>query len=357
MSQTLEQWMKFFYITGTSVKVYFDKSLLFILSVASICFYVIAIVAAVVFFDYDGISKTNKNVKLLLILSALAVCFGVCLAIFTVILKAKVEQKFWETVSEVEDTFERLLGEFFLCGRFNKIFGLKFIVVISYILAEFPVIFSLFLNENGKALASVLILVIFKTILRIFLIKYTFYVDVLHVCLKNIEAKMQKRGQMRLRDLRILKKAYNLCWQLSSMIEDIFGWGMVYIIVLRLCSSVFESHNLYKEIAKGRINLVGIVPLLMNITEIFIPATTCQKCVETTNSIVHCAFSINSPAFHGEVEDFIRQTTHERIKFEPKTFFVVNHGLIVGVSIDLINCFDKNFTKLIALDNCNDCLL
>lgn len=150
---------------------------------------------------------------------------------------------------------------------------------------------------------------------------------------KTLSNDCCKRQYIRLGDLRILKKAYNLCRLLSLMIEDIFGWGIVYLTVLRLGSSMFQSHTLYKEIAKGRINFKAIVPLFMNIVEIFIPATTCRKCVDTTKLIVHSAFSINLPAFHVDVEDFVRQTMHQRIKFEPKTFFVINQELVVGVSI------------------------
>jgi hypothetical protein len=209
MSQTLQQWMKFFYITGTSVKVFFDDSLLSILTATSLCLYIAAIAGAFVFFDYDSISEASSNVKLLLIFFRWIIWFGTKLVVFTVVMKTKVEREFWETVSEVENIFKRQLREDFICGRFNKVCGFKIITVTTFILCELPVIFSLFLNENGKVLTSVLILVIFKTILRIFHVKYTFYVDVLHVCLKNIESKLQKREKMRLEDLKILKKAYN----------------------------------------------------------------------------------------------------------------------------------------------------
>lgn len=93
------------------------------------------------------------------------------------------------------------------------------------------------------------------------------------------------------------------------MFEDIFGWANVYLILLLLVASIFYGNNICVNYAKGNFNFALLIPLFVNILDIFTSATTCEKCV----------------------------MQHQKIKFEPKSFFAVNHELVVGVSID----FDK----------------
>jgi 7tm Chemosensory receptor len=334
MSKALESWMKCFYVTGTSVKVFFDKrSPLWLLTTASILLVASSIIASLVLCDYDNFNATRRFIITLIIC---ATCFGGFLIILVTIAKAKVERNFWKTVAELEDIFETNLGEDFLCGNFNKAFGLKVILLSLFLLYEIPALCLVKKNTKIVLVRYVLSNFVLKIYLKMFLIKYTFFVDVLRLCLRNIELKLKKKQFLRLSDLKILKKAYGLCFELNVMIEEIFGLGVAYLIALLFAGSVFYGHLICH---KKKMDFRPTLPLLINILEIFVTVTTCQKCADTSKSITSLALRINSQKLHKIVADFAIQTMNHKIKFEPKTFFVISHKLVVIVSID----YDSQF--------------
>jgi 7tm Chemosensory receptor len=339
----MQFWMKVFHATGTSLKVSLKKSSLWIFSSASICVYIASIIAACVFCDYSNVLASNKHVGILLTSLFWGTCFGSSLAIFLISAKVKVERKFWKTVNEIERIFESELGQEFDCGNLNKVCGMKVAILLTgFLLSEVSVIF--FLHRKGffVLMNNSLLHFMPQFMLKMFVIKNIFYVEVLNVCLMNIQLKLKKKQHLRLGDLKVLKKVYSLCWELSVMLEDIFGWTNVYLTVVLLVSLIFHGNNICYNFAKGTFNFSQTIPLLVTIVNIFVPLTTCEKCVNTSKSIVHLAFSINLPTFHEDVTDFVLQIMHQRIEFEPKTFFAINHELIVGVSIDFLMINNDN---------------
>lgn len=335
MSKAIQFWSKFFYATGISLKVSFVRSSLWIFSSASICVYIASIIMACVFCDYSNIFASNRHVGIFLASLYWGTCFGASLVIFLVFAKLKVERKFWETVKEVERIFDVELGEDFDCGNFRREFGIKvFTSLAGFLLAEIPVIFYLYKKEYFVLLRNSIHLFIPKIILRLFMIKTIFYVEALNVCLRNIESKLKKKQFLRLGDLKVLRKVYNLCGELNKLFEDIFGGANVYLMLLLLVASIFYGNNICVNYAKGNFNFALLIPLFVNILDIFTSATTCEECVSTSKAILHLIFSINMPTFHEDVEKFVLLMQHQKIKFEPKSFFAVNHELVVGVSMD-----------------------
>lgn len=237
---------------------------------------------------------------------------------------------------EVEDIFEQKLGVDFHCVKFNKISGWKVVsLLLGFLISEAPMLF--FLITNGlKAFTHICCAFVLKTIFRMFLIKYTFYADVVRVCLKNIEMKLAQRDTIRKGDVKLLRKAYTLCWHMSSMIEDIFGWGIACTMLVILGASTLYGYIMCYDYAKENMNFAPMIPFLCDIVVIWIMATSCKKCADSSVTIASLTFSINSSLLHEIVTDFALQVMHQKIKFEPKTFFVVNHKLIVGVSINLL---------------------
>jgi 7tm Chemosensory receptor len=116
------------------------------------------------------------------------------------------------------------------------------------------------------------------------------------------------------------------------MIENIFGWAMICFMLLRVFSFVYFGYIILRDFAKGNITFSPVFPLFINVLELWIMANSCEKCVKTSNSIASLALSINLKPFHNLIGDFALQMLHQKIKFEPKRFFVVNHELIVTVS-------------------------
>ena len=315
---------------------YRDKSfcdnLLSIWSIAINVVYVLSIIVAAVFFDSEKVHATDPNSKFQLTLLFWATLLGAFLIIVLTLVKAKVEREFWETVKEVEEMFELNWGVDFHCGKFNRVCGCKFVTMLLSVLVS-EVLMAIFLKANQTSLVKFAILRnLFKVITRFIVIKYIFYVDVLRVCLKNIEMKLTRTKIFRKGDLRILKKVYALCWRLSYMIEDIFGWGIAYAILLLVGAATFNGYDICCNYAKGNVIFSPFVPLFIKIIGVWALTSSCKKCVDSTVKIASLAFSINSKLFHKIVEEFALQIMHQRIKFEPKGFFRVDHKLVVSVS-------------------------
>jgi ABC-type uncharacterized transport system fused permease/ATPase subunit len=132
MSQSLQCWMKLFYLTGTSVKVFFEKSLFSkICSIAAICFYVLNFVAAFSISIQYGFVPLNDSQFIYLVMTFFwALCFGAILVILLTITKAKFEAKFWNIMSQVENNFETEMEVKFIHGKFKKTFVLKIIFLL-----------------------------------------------------------------------------------------------------------------------------------------------------------------------------------------------------------------------------------
>jgi hypothetical protein len=159
-----------------------------------------SVIAAIVLAKFDGIPTKNQSVLFLLDILYWATCFGAFLTIFLTLKKAKTEREFWQTVNDVENIIEEKLGEDFQCGHFNKTCGWKIIGLLSaFVLCETPLI--LFMNKSGhEALVRTTVLLFLpKILMQLFMIKYTFFVDVLRVGMRNIELKLEKRKKIQLR--------------------------------------------------------------------------------------------------------------------------------------------------------------
>lgn len=299
--------------------------------------YVLSIIVAAVFFDSDEIPATDPNSKFLTLLFW-ATLLGACLIVVLTLAKAKVEREFWEVVKEVEEMFELNLGMDFYCGKFNRVCGWKFVMMLlSVLISEVLMAIYLKTSRHTALVETAILRNVLKVITRFIVIKYIFYVDVLRVCLKNIERKLTRTKIIRKGDLRILKKVYALCWRLSYMIEDIFGWGIAYVMLLLFAAATFNGHDICYNYARGNMNFSPFVPLFFKTLTVWALALSCKKCVDSSVKIASLAFSINSELFHKIVEEFALQIMHQRIKFEPKTFFNVDYELVISVSKNSIH--------------------
>jgi 7tm Chemosensory receptor len=335
MSQSLQRWMKFFYLTGSSLKCYSDKSLPWmIFSSSMIGFYILILIFNGIIRMFDSnVPATNKHTQAFLVSIYWANWFGASLIVFFTIAKLKIEAKFWKTVKEVENVFKNEMGVKFAKGNFSKNFGFKIVLLSFLLIFEVPTSF----NANGKSVGAFVKVLIFsfvlRTISKTLIIKYIFYVDLMRVCLKNIETELKKSQNSRLVDLKALKKAYKLCWEMSLMIEDIFGWAITSFMFTRLGAFIFNGYKIFLDFSNGNINSVWVITISANLLGIWMVTNSCEKCVESSKSIASLALSINLKQFHKIVGDFALQMLHQKIKFEPKTFFVVSHTLLVTVSI------------------------
>lgn len=325
----MHSWMKFFFFTGSSLKCYFDKSLPSkIISISLISFYILNIISAVIItISFTNLSPIPSKLFFTVFLYWSS-WFCSLIIVLSTITKANVEAKFWETLSDLEYVFK---GKKFSYGNFNKIFGLKVIFLSSFFVSKIPKSFDE--NQIGVSIKSIIVPFIFRIVLHTLLIKYIFYVDVLQVCLRNIENELKETKNSTFVDFKTLEKSYKLSYDLSLMIEEIFGWSIISFIFTRLGSSVYHGYVMFNNFVKGNVTFSLVAPLLMNFMELWMATNSCENCVETSKSIASLALSINLKEFHKIIADFVLQMLHQRIKFQPKSFLVVNHRLIVKVSM------------------------
>lgn len=334
MSQSLQRSLKFFYFTGMAIKSFssgrnFSGNFISFWSVAMLIIHLFAI--TLLLFGYE-IKPENLHIILLQVFGILTASLSYFAVFLFIILQRNNEKKFWELLNQVE----MILTNFSCVPWFNRMISFKigFWMIIFVFNQMFSFIAAIIRGDRRVAIVSVVVFIP-RSIYWIFAMKFVFYVDVLSFILKNIHLKLSRK-QLTVDDLRDFRKSYSLCWRMSRLIDDIFGWGLVCTSMGTLVASLQAGYLFSSDLAKGNLYFIPLVQIFSILLRIWVIVSSCQKCINRSSAIITTLFSINSRDFHPSVEGLGLQILHQRILFEPKNAFVIDHANFICVSYILV---------------------
>lgn len=330
MQQNFNPFLKFFFLTGLlhkncdSEKTFLEKLSAFCWSFVMFSFHFVTLLFIIWAFMIELTVRNylESSFNLLLFFSVFTTLFS------TAVLK-RFDKQFWVLVNECQNIFAHHIGmqtndRTFMIRCWLKIaFGLTVLLLCQFYHLLPPLI-----------------------VFRLFFMKFDFYVDALHFCLKNIEVKLSS-SRISKHDMKCLKNAYTLCWKMNQIIEKAFGLGMLFAVFYTIAISIYAGKRTFVGYIKGKINWTPIIYAFMSILGMMTTGLTCQSCINCSLSIAPKVFKKSSNEYHKLIESFGLQLLHQRITFMPLKAFYINHKSLLTVSgIIKIDNFFYNFNSL-----------
>ena len=329
MSQkhNLKAFINFFYFTGLSIKAFDRKKSLMknwktFWSFLMILFFSVIVIF---FFYVLNLAPKTSRVQVFLFISFFSYCLCTLITFLLTILKRDAEKKFWKLAENAEEIFENMNLEKSVLSK-QKIF----IIIFTTISAQTLTICSAIYYKNFVTVRITLMSLPAAIVGRIFGMKFIFFVDVLHFYLDKIRQKLSQ-DKITISEMKSLMRAFTLCWKMCRGIEDIFGWGMAYYTFMTFITYLSNGNALCIDIVKSNFNIGPFFFLITNTIAILVITSSCQNCYKCTSRIASLIFRKNFQDNKGIVEAFALQLKHQRISFEPKSFFVISYKNYVNV--------------------------
>lgn len=264
--------------------------------------------------------------------------FCILWALMSTLLLKKFDALFWKLVNEAESICKNQLGIKTNNKDFTKRCWFKIITSLSVFVLCQSTVFVSAISRNNEGGRNVAIITTAPGIfLRIFWIKFDFYVEVLNFCLKNIKVKLSKKFISK-QEMNYLRKSYTLCWKMSRVIEKIFGPGAFLATFYTILGSLYAGHNLCTDYANDYPNSSPFFYVASNVFGMILTALTCQICIDCSSSLAPLVFMKSSKEFNQLIKGFGLQILHQSIKFKPMDLFDINHEFLMEVSKNTESC-------------------
>lgn len=337
MTRNLKSYLNIFYFTGISLKSFernksFHENLVSIWSHGMTMVFMVMLGATV----YTKPSYAeNTRVKIFLNFAFYYFCFCIFTEITLTIMKKKAEENFWNLVSETEEIFKYQLRVKMNNKKFNVRCWLN--IVLPTLITSTAIIVNLISTAIQRI--SAVDIVLFGPILfsRLFINKFLLYVSLLQFCLNEIKLKLMDQS-LSLDEMRCLKKAYTLCWKMSSIIEEIFGYGLLVQAFSIFFVTLVTGHSLcVGETSWNVAQEVIINAFVMNIYTMLILSISCQECIDCSSSIAPLLFTKSSKTCRTFIESFALQILLQRITFKPLKVFAIDKKNMSSVSFNHMN--------------------
>lgn len=331
MKQSLKIYLNIFNLTGISLKS-FERKKSFLKNVISIWSYVMFLLfwlslgGTVYLRTHATVESVKGNVFLKYSFYNFCISFLVMIAL--TMKKKNVEENFWNLVKEAEIIFKYRLRTKINVKKFNLRCWLKIflpVIVCTFVMTASTVIIF---TKSVEFYPFFFVSLLYS---HLFIIKFVFYVTVLRFWLNEIKVKLSQEN-LSMIEIKTLKKAYTLCWKMCSMINEIFGWGL-----LTRSSTVFIS-----TLPSGYALIIGTAPYMLkphiiftfatNIITMLLVCESCQECIDCLAFIAPLVVKKSSKDFHALTESFTLQLLHQRIGFEPLKIYSINYETLTSVS-------------------------
>lgn len=331
MAQNFISFLRFFIVTGLFHS-NFVKKKSFQETLWSLSIFLFYFLAVVMIFCSAISDLLIQESKFLVACYHFFLVFCIFSALVSTFLLKRYDALFWKFVNEAESIFKGPLGMETNNKNFTKRCWFKIIANLSvFVLCQSVVIGVSIVQKREGARNFAIISAISRAFFRLFLIKFNFYVDVLHFYLKNIKAKLT-RTFVSTNEIKYLRMTYTICWKMSRVIEKNFGFVMFLTAFYTILGAIYTGYNLCTDYVYGNTYLI---PALYPVSKIFgmiVTTLTCQRSINCSLSLAPLILEKSSRDLHKLIESFGLQILHQRIKFKPMDIFNINHEFFVEVS-------------------------
>lgn len=332
MKWKLKSCLNIFFFTGLSVKVFNRKSSFFNIFLSIWSFVVVILLMALaIAISVVKPFKRDGEIRFLSLFTLYLVTINLIVILLSSLFFRKKEQKFWEIFDLTENIFEIKFKVDLHESHFAKRCLIKiFLELCVSVLLNSLFLSSLTKNNENRLLTSILSMVLTK-IIRIFVIKFIFYVDVLNFCLNQINAKLSNE-EVSINEIIILKRTFTLCWRMCHEINEIFGWGLLFTSPLIVMGALFSFHNLTIDIANSELNYDPVYVMISIAIQAFLVSTSCDKSSRISSSIASKILQQSCKEKHEIIESFALQILHQKFIFTAKGVGRFNHAAMIRVS-------------------------
>jgi hypothetical protein len=193
-----------------------------------------------------------------------------------IVYRRKTEEKFWNLLDQLDDFIERFLGikiNYQMENRKHLIEStLIFIMYMTFGFAMGVVNYTLtekFSSHYGKAS--------FMNMIHLLnLIRYVFYVSILHYRLK---ALIENFDEIKLHDykLQTLQHIYSIIWKLSKVLENRFTIPLIFLTTHCFMTLIFFGYVIARSIQLNLFNELYVASLIMPQVPIWIVCFYCHR--------------------------------------------------------------------------------
>lgn len=334
MVQTFESYMTAYYSVGISLKSFKRKKGLCknLVSICSHAMFLMFISLLCINFVTRSPFKGTARETFFSLFSFFDFNISTLVMVALTLTKKKIEENFWKLSNEAERIFKDELKVNFKFTSFNYRCQIKII---------FPTIIQLIIIIGANVSIKLQRPDGFRPaffgpvlLMHFFIMKFIFYVTVLRFWLKEIEVKMSGENLL-LIQMKSLKKVYTLCWKMCSMIEDIFGWGLLLRSFVIFFTTLIAGYTLFVEKAIVGASVDIICAFSTNIFIILLVGGSCQECINCSTSIAPLLFKKSTKDSHSFIQSFALHILHQRIAFKPLNVYEINYGAMISVSCRL----------------------
>ena len=324
MKHTLQDILVVFQIFGMSIKSFNSNK-----SISHNCLPIISRIVNLVSFGFSVffaviqlLSDYVGRIKFITAFSFSYILVVASLNLFTAYKNQKSEDEFWKI-------FKSFGKSFSVSSRaVRRRTVLKLLIISLQLMAILIVVpILVFVGYNLTFAAHRVLLG--ATFIKLFYMKFVFYVEALSSCYEDIENKVRVNS---VKEIKSIKESFAKCKKLCEKIEEIFGMAMVFNWANLLNCSALSMHLVFFQVSNGKLALFGIAHCILVFIDVFIIASTCQNCFNTIKKIEGLLFKKNLRELKLCAETFSFQNHHHRIKISPKNMFHFNHIALVSVN-------------------------
>jgi hypothetical protein len=332
MKRNFKSCLNIFYFFGLSLKTFvrsktWRENWLSIWSILIFGFYAVDF-----FFAFFTLKPIGQREIIKFIVRTTSYATNICCftTLFSIVLNDSDDDDFWEYTEELKEIFEFLPGINVDYKKHNQQIRRRALASLC-VFGLGPLLFTAVSSttENSRTVGVVAYIPIF--FLRIYNVKFSFYADILALCLETIEQATADPG-ITVDEIRVLKKAYSKCWLMCCKINDIFGFGLVASTIMAIMGSLYVGYLLTFVIKAGNFPFVFLSVTFSYILGILVMSLPCQRCINASAAIgsnIH--IKSVSEDFKKIAEAFDRQMFFQVIEFRPQYLFTIDHKLAVKV--------------------------
>jgi hypothetical protein len=305
-------------------------------NLGAIWFYsMLTIYSCLLFFNLFtvGVDSTDLFTKFIFYPAFWFVNCSALLNLFLVMKMAPVENEFWKLTEDFQRLFRTSLQRGMQIKMFGRLAVQKLLGSLGFFNAAniLGIILATQSPDSERAVKLGKLGIVFLFILRAMTMKFSFYVEVLHCCLFNIELKMSER-RVTVREMDSMRETFTLCKKMCDKINKIFGWNLVLFVTETFIIGLYSGYNICKAISTKKFEFLPFLAPFSHLFAVWMFIAPCIKCMNCSRRIVSLAFRKSAPDFHKAIERFALQAMNQKIIFGPLNIFTINENLISNVS-------------------------